>query len=576
MIKTHREVFTDKAKTYTPYPDGEVPTAHIIRKMSDALGDIYDLYLKELPCFVSFTVNPSLRTAFEFFQTELVPAVAKDSTAKQAAAYTCIANTFLCNEATLYKAFLNYFIDSSGSDSFELGGLFDSAHHVTTYAAFMHTAGLGNFKVNADRGAKKGSANCPVDIEIIDNSTSEVVGRITSNVADEEIAAKENAVVMTVDGDEKSYWLPADGDYSVVITGNDDGQMDYTVAYIDSVHGESERTNYFDVPVVDGESMTGSMADTEDGMSVTLLSASHEEITPDEIITDLSNGACTISLTVEGSGLASGPSAAISGDYVTYSAEALCSTFYGWYDSSDTLITDETTYTLRAAGDTTIKAKFSEGSHTYGETVVAPTCTQAGYTLHYCENCGHSYNTDYSAPLGHRIRIRDGNPATCTEDGWEPYEFCTRCDNSTYSAIHATHHYPIYIVDEDNPDDCIAHWYCPLCGEAFTERDCSEEFSVPASILSASIDSETSDLTCRIQTGFGGGVFEVIAVAYENDSGRMMGITISEPIIVATNEDTDDRETVCLSAFCKYTNCNYRLFVIDDEGNGPQCTALNP
>ncbi len=41
-------------------------------------------------------------------------------------------------------------------------------------------------------------------------------------------------------------------------------------------------------------------------------------------------------------------------------------------------------------------------NHNYQETVVAPTCTNAGYTLHKCTKCGDSYRDSEVAALGHR------------------------------------------------------------------------------------------------------------------------------------------------------------------------------
>lgn len=41
--------------------------------------------------------------------------------------------------------------------------------------------------------------------------------------------------------------------------------------------------------------------------------------------------------------------------------------------------------------------------HTYTDTVVAPTCTEAGYTLHECE-CGYSYTDTETPALGHNFK----------------------------------------------------------------------------------------------------------------------------------------------------------------------------
>lgn len=43
-------------------------------------------------------------------------------------------------------------------------------------------------------------------------------------------------------------------------------------------------------------------------------------------------------------------------------------------------------------------------THSYTSTVVAPTCTSQGYTLHTC-TCGSSYKDSYTAALGHDYQI---------------------------------------------------------------------------------------------------------------------------------------------------------------------------
>jgi hypothetical protein len=93
--------------------------------------------------------------------------------------------------------------------------------------------------------------------------TDELVGRIVNNVVDEEIAAKENSVVMGVEGDSKTFWLPSDGDYEIKLIGNDEGTMDYTMSEIDSDIGEIKRVNFFDVEITDGLTMTADV-DGED------------------------------------------------------------------------------------------------------------------------------------------------------------------------------------------------------------------------------------------------------------------------------------------------------------------------
>ena len=60
-----------------------------------------------------------------------------------------------------------------------------------------------------------------------------------------------------------------------------------------------------------------------------------------------------------------------------------------WADEALTQVTNQRNVIIPAPG------------HSYGETVVAPTCTAKGYTKHTCGVCGDSYNTDEVEALGH-------------------------------------------------------------------------------------------------------------------------------------------------------------------------------
>lgn len=59
--------------------------------------------------------------------------------------------------------------------------------------------------------------------------------------------------------------------------------------------------------------------------------------------------------------------------------------------------------------------------HNYDTTVVAPTCTKGGYTLHQCA-CGDSYRTDETEPLGHDY-------VKTSQDAYYKYYRCSRCGN---------------------------------------------------------------------------------------------------------------------------------------------------
>jgi len=87
---------------------------------------------------------------------------------------------------------------------------------------------------------------------------------------------------------------------------------------------------------------------------------------------------------------------------------------------------------------TRCEALLEHSEHSYTETVVAPTCTEAGYTLHTCE-CGDSYRENEIAALGHKFVRGAIVPPTCTEDGYRNFR-CSRCGERKIVTIPALGH----------------------------------------------------------------------------------------------------------------------------------------
>ncbi|WP_028509245.1 CAP domain-containing protein [Ruminococcus sp. NK3A76] len=67
-------------------------------------------------------------------------------------------------------------------------------------------------------------------------------------------------------------------------------------------------------------------------------------------------------------------------------------------------------------------------SHKYKDTVVKPTCTEGGYTLHTCSVCGNSYKDTETKTAGHKYTDKVVKP-TYTSGGYTEHT-CTVCGNS--------------------------------------------------------------------------------------------------------------------------------------------------
>ena len=115
--------------------------------------------------------------------------------------------------------------------------------------------------------------------------------------------------------------------------------------------------------------------------------------------------------------------------YITWDGEYTV-TVNGRAYLKGTLLTEEGRYTARAESPTGRDSVYTfEIGHAYamGE-IVAPTCTEGGYTVYICQSCGDSYRADQTDAVGHEYISEEVEP-TCTEDGYTIYE-CTRCGNS--------------------------------------------------------------------------------------------------------------------------------------------------
>ena len=103
----------------------------------------------------------------------------------------------------------------------------------------------------------------------------------------------------------------------------------------------------------------------------------------------------------------------------------------------------------------------TEHVHSYTETVVAPTCTEKGYTLIAC-SCGDSRTENETAATGHTYTDVVTAP-TCTEKGYTTHT-CACGDTYTDAEVAATGH----AYDNDQDADCNT------CGEKRTVETAPE------------------------------------------------------------------------------------------------------
>ena len=115
----------------------------------------------------------------------------------------------------------------------------------------------------------------------------------------------------------------------------------------------------------------------------------------------------------------------------------------------------------------TVTETIAKTSHKYADTVVAPTCTVDGYTLHKCSVCGTSYKDSTTKATGHSY----GNSvvtkqSTCTSEG-TAIKTCTKCNATVTEKLPAKGH--TAVIDKGYPATCTTAGktdgsHCSVCG----------------------------------------------------------------------------------------------------------------
>ena len=112
--------------------------------------------------------------------------------------------------------------------------------------------------------------------------------------------------------------------------------------------------------------------------------------------------------------------------------------------------------------------------HNYVETVTAPTCTEAGFTINECSRCGDTIRSDEVAALDHDMIIDAAVAPTCTESGLTEGSHCSRCDYAiAQTVINALGHKEV--IDAAVAPTCsniglTEGKHCDTCGEVILSQ----------------------------------------------------------------------------------------------------------
>ena len=199
--------------------------------------------------------------------------------------------------------------------------------------------------------------------------------------------------------------------------------------------------------------------------------------------------------------------------------------------------------------------------HNYSEKIVAPTCTEMGYTIFECKDCKDTYNGDYTDKINHSY-IADVTEPTCTASGYTVYT-CENC-GKTYTADYKdmTGHNPSdWIIDEPATIEHAGekHIECLTCGEVLSRA------AIPQLVEKDRTDedgnSKVGDFSILVTNKDGNPIFDSEISIDINDNvtiklpkGRLLDYE-DQTIITAINTDSQQPKS------------ELQIFVYDENNN---------
>lgn len=127
-------------------------------------------------------------------------------------------------------------------------------------------------------------------------------------------------------------------------------------------------------------------------------------------------------------------------------------------------------YTLHecSCGSSYISNETPKSDHNYSTKVTKPTCTSKGYTTYTCKDCGHVVVKDYTDKVAHDYKTEVVKP-TCTAEGYTKHT-CKNCGHITYTDLtqKTPHNYKDTVVAPTCTEDGYTSRVCKDCGHKTT------------------------------------------------------------------------------------------------------------
>ena len=274
------------------------------------------------------------------------------------------------------NAFFNLGLSNIMTAADQLGNIM-TAHHPELYLAWMKQQDPnfnrdGSYNSDFIPVIRIIRIQSPVDINVYD-ANGTLVAQILNDVPQDvgsHLASSVNA------NGEKLLFLPADGDYSIVMTATDSGVVSVIVGEFDHhINGYSRLKTWFDVSVDNGDVLTASIPIFEDmdahytweGSSVAYrLRVGEAYLSPDAEKSGETAEVARHGVTVEnnsaGAGEVFGGGSYVFGALATVAVTAAEEdSFLGWYNNN-VRVSENYLHRFRVMGDTHLVARFTDSS----------------------------------------------------------------------------------------------------------------------------------------------------------------------------------------------------------------------
>ena len=180
-----------------------------------------------------------------------------------------------------------------------------------------------------------------------------------------------------------------------------------------------------------------------------------------------------------------------------------------------------------------------EHSHSYVSEIVAPTCTEKGYTKYVC-SCGDSY-TDNATPAAHTMVQVVQKEATCSEEGYSAYSECSVCgykENNPTVFPKLAHEYITEYKYPTFAENGERTRVCRVCNH--TEKETIEAVSAVLPSVSKVLGKAIGTLSATVEMTEGS-QFVLVNDVTENDlpggTKRAFVVDVAEAMISGDGED---------------------------------------